>query len=103
MLAFIIMLLVTIPLTFLRGWVFIMLWSWFVTPVFNLPMLNMPVSIGLCTIIAYFTSVVGLDTATLKLELLGKSQTKVFTETVISSIIWSLMALGTGYVAHLFM
>ena len=97
------MLVICLPLTLLRGWVFLMLWSWFVTPVFNLPALNLAVSVGLCTLIGFFTSALGVDVSRIKQSVLDMDQNKLYIESVISSILWSLIALGTGFIAHLFM
>jgi hypothetical protein len=37
--------------TMLSGWVLTMLWAWFVTPTFGLPLLSIPQAIGLCLVV----------------------------------------------------
>jgi len=38
-----------------EGFVFLKLWAWFVVPTFGLPMLTIPVAIGLALLIGFLT------------------------------------------------
>ena len=38
----------------LKGYVLSVLWSWFIVPIFGLPVLSLPVAIGICIIIGMF-------------------------------------------------
>lgn len=42
--------------TILSGYVFSLIWKWFVVHQFGLPNLSIPISIGICYIIQYATS-----------------------------------------------
>jgi len=39
----------------LNGWVFSKLWLWFIVPVFELPVLNIPSAIGIGTVVSFLT------------------------------------------------
>ncbi len=39
----------------LNGWAFAVLWLWFVVPIFDVPQLTIPTSIGLMLVVAYLT------------------------------------------------
>lgn len=41
--------------TILNGWVFSILWEWFVAPVFGLPLLSIPAAIGVALCSSYLT------------------------------------------------
>jgi Na+(H+)/acetate symporter ActP len=72
------------------GYVLSILWGWFIVPTFGLPMLSIPVAIGLALIVSYLTKSV--------------SNTKTDWGWSISiAIITPLVALCMGYVVHSFM
>jgi hypothetical protein len=45
----------TAAITTWEGFVLTKLWAWFVVPTFGLPMLTVPVAIGICLIAAFLT------------------------------------------------
>lgn len=80
----------------LKGWALTVLWGWFVAPVFHLPQLSLPAAIGLGAIVSFLTWE-GVD---------AQEPERTRTERIARVIVvWSrpLLAVGFGWVVHLFM
>jgi predicted phage tail protein len=80
-----------------NGYVFSVMWGWFVVPAFHLPQVSVAVAIGISMIVGMLTHHLSQD------QEKKKSDT---TDAMISSFSWSflypLLMLAAGYVAHLF-
>lgn len=48
--------LIVVPLAILRGWVFSVLWGWFIVPIFGLPALGIATAIGVMFTVTYLVS-----------------------------------------------
>lgn len=80
----------------LKGWALTVLWGWFVAPVFHLPQLNLPAAIGLGAIISFLTWE-GVD---------AQEPQRTRTEKAArTAVVWArpLLAVGFGWIVHLFM
>jgi hypothetical protein len=79
----------------LKGWVFTILWAWFIYPVFDVPELLLLPAMGLSVVIGYISP---------------KSDSKEFTgfsnvlgRYITSAFIMPFMYLGIGWIVTLFM
>lgn len=78
--------------TMLRGLVLVKLWAWFMVPQFGVHPLTIPVALGIAAILYLLTMSMG-----------NKGQAYTTMESVIISVVTSLMALGCGWIYRLFM
>lgn len=76
----------------LRGWVMSILWAWFITP-FGLPAIGIAWAIGLSAVATMFTANLA-DTS----DKDGDTGSKL-----LQPIVFSLLALFMGWIAHTFM
>jgi Na+(H+)/acetate symporter ActP len=72
------------------GYVLSILWGWFIVPTFGLPMLSIPVAIGLALIVSYLT------------KQMAESRV-AWGYTFSMALVVPLVALCMGYVVHSFM
>ena len=90
---FILMSLFLLPVfIFLRGLTIALLWQWFISPTFNLPLLSIPVAYGLALISSFLTHPLRLN------EYTEKERLTVF----IYGFINPLITMGIGYIVYLF-
>lgn len=90
---------VSISTAILRGWVLVMLWGWFVIPVFeDAPRLTIPAAIGLSYIVFFVTAQYIENPSDRDLSLVAKTIRGVG-----YSVMLSIAALAFGFVVHLFM
>lgn len=98
MIAFILFIVLSIPVAIYRGLTLSMLWAWFISPYFNLPELNIPIAIGISYIASLLTFHPRFDI---------KSESNDPTMVVICSSIFTLVMcslfLLSGYVVSLFL
>jgi len=80
----------------LSGYVLSILWGWFITPTFGLPLLSIPIAIGLSLVIRYLTQ--DYNNTKNKDESFAYSLCKA----LIYSTIKPLFALLMGWVVKLF-
>lgn len=73
------------------GFVLSVLWRWFISSLFNLPLLTIPYAIGISTIIGY-----------LRPYKKTKTDKDDFQELLIAAIVRPLLFLLLGYIIHLF-
>jgi len=80
----------------LKGWVLSILWSWFIVPTLGLPILSIPIAIGISIVVGLLTHQYNdFNTTDTKMsELIGKS--------IGHSIIGPLLTLFVGWVVHSF-
>lgn len=80
-----------------NGWALSILWDWFVTSVFDVPSLNVPIAIGLSIVIGYLTA----STPDLDKKTESKSEGE-FVQSVCTSVMYSflrpLIILGVGWI-----
>lgn len=79
-----------------NGYAISVLWGWFITPVFGLPILNIPQAIGLGLIITFLTQAIDCR----KDE--DDTKTQII-KSIFIIILRPLFALLIGYIVHLFM
>jgi len=78
----------------LKGLVLVKLWSWFIVPVFGLPILSTPQAIGISLVIQYF---VGVNNGTKD----NTREEKV--KGIINLFLMPIIALLLGFVVKLFL
>ena len=78
--------------TILRGFVLVQLWAWFVVPQFGLAPLPFANALGLGLIVTYLTY---------KIDTKGDPNYS-FIGVMSVGVLWSLMALGFGFIYSLF-
>ena len=88
-------LLLLIVTTVLSGFVFTILWGWFIVPTFGMQDLRVIEGIGIMFIIGFVKAKIEKDDD-------GDIFEKMLTS-VVFSIFWCLMALGIGYIISQFM
>lgn len=91
---FAVLLLIIIPAILLRAWVITWMWLWFAVP-FGLPAIGMAWAVGLSSFAALFTT----KPASAKDEDAWDAMAKAAGVMFVSP----LLALGTGWIAHLAM
>lgn len=82
----------------LKGFVLSKLWLWFIVPIFNLPILSIPIAIGISIIVAMLTYQI-IDT---KPDDNVEKDVKEWANAV-ATIIVPLLFLLEGYIVTLFM
>jgi hypothetical protein len=79
------------------GYVFSVMWGWFVVPTFHLPQVSVAVAIGISMIIGMLTHHLSQD---------GEKKKSDTADAIISSFSWAflypLFVYGIGYVVHSF-
>ena len=83
--------------TILNGFVFSILWKWFMVPTLGLPMIGIVQSIGIATMVGYLTN------HNIAKENDDEDKIEKYTRLVVISIFRPLLALLIGYIAHFFM
>lgn len=78
---------------FLRGWVLIWLWTWFIIPL-GMPSINFWQALGISLVAAFLTY---------ELNISGDDPKEEAVVTLIKSISMSLMAILVGFIYQLFM
>lgn len=76
-----------------HGWVFSILWSWFVVPTFGLPALSVANAIGIRFMARTLSS----------LKLKDDSKKEKFSDWCLTTIMYPFVILGFGYIIHSFM
>ena len=82
----------TIGLMFLRAFVFLKLWAWFVIPSFALPMLNYPKTIGLTIMIGFLST-----------QKTDKDGLDGIIKGLFNGLVYTLVGLGMACIVHFFM
>ena len=85
-------LLLFVPTIILRGWVLSILWGWFITPALSVPVPSIPICLGLSLIGPMLVGTVSLN----------RSKEKLLVDTILTSVVVSLLSLGFGWIIHLF-
>jgi hypothetical protein len=86
---------ILIPLiAILQGWVFTVLWGWFVVPTFHAPELSIAVAIGLTIVVGMFRRV--------DIDMREKTSNEKLTE-AIATIVMPFVFLFLGWIVTLFM
>ena len=80
----------------LNGWVLSILWSWFVAPLFGLPLLSIPVAVGIAITVKMLTH--EYSDYTFK----GKNARELICKAIGHSIFGSLFVLFIGWIVTLF-
>ena len=80
-----------------QGWIICKLWTWFIVPTFALPVLSIPVAIG----IAVIASVIRGTTPSSKEEE-DFSTAKVLSRSIAHRLVIPFMSLAFGWAVHLF-
>jgi hypothetical protein len=75
----------------LHGWVFKILWWWFVAPVFGLPALTVAQALGIGLMVSFLTKQLGL----------AEKEREAW-ESVLESIAQPFLVLGFGWLVHQF-
>jgi uncharacterized membrane protein len=81
-------------LAVVRGWVLCWLWLWFIVPVFGLPHLSIVQAIGFSLVVNFLTA---------SLSEMKEEDKKPVSERAINGLIFNFIALGIGYIVHLFL
>ena len=83
--------------TIVGGYVFLQMWMWFILPVFKLPNLSMIDAIGLSFFVDYLK-----NNYNKKSDETEKDISKIALKGILTTIIWSVIILGLGYLLTLF-
>ena len=75
------------------GYILSILWSWFMVPIFGLPVLSVPAAIGVTIVFGYFIR--GVSMATAKKD--------EFTETIVTAFLTPLVFLFMGWIVKSFL
>lgn len=88
--AFVVSMLLWLPIAALWGWAISLLWEWFIVPAFNLPIILMHEALGLAVVMSLLTK--NVDT----------TDTRDYVEQLVSSniigVLRPLLAVGVGWV-----
>lgn len=79
------------------GYVLSILWGWFVVPTFGLPSLSVVTAIGIAIVVSYLTHQIYTGREE------KKEWSEKFADMIGYGILKPLIALGFGWVVHLFM
>ncbi len=82
-----------------NGWALTKLWGWFIVPVFHLPMLTLPMAMGLSLVVSFLTYQ-HQSTTTAKDDKEKKERSINF---FVLIFLRPLIVVGIGYVIHSFM
>lgn len=77
------------------GWVFAILWGWFILPFFHLPQISIALAIGLSMVVRMLTSSGTSDNS-------GKSASETFISLLVYSFLYPLLVLVMGAIVHAF-
>lgn len=80
----------------LNGWVLSILWGWFISPVFGIPVITVGQAIGLAMVVSYLTYQ-HVDSNTRK-----NDKTEFYVNIMVAVLLRPLITLGIGYIVHLF-
>lgn len=80
----------------LGGWTLTVLWSWFIVDLFDAPTLSIPSAIGICITVGFFAFSVSQDDN-------EKEAGEMIKDSVINSILRSVVCLSGGWVAAQFL
>lgn len=80
----------------LNGWVLSILWGWFISPVFGVPLITVGQAIGLAMVISYLTYQ-HVDSNTKK-----EDTTTQYVSIFVALILRPFITLGIAYIVHLF-
>jgi len=83
--------------TVLRGFVLVVLWSWFVVAHFHIAPLTIPVALGISLIVSFLTAHVDLDD-----KPTGQAKSRLY-KAISASLVVPIFTLALGWVYHLFM
>lgn len=86
----------------LMGWVLVVLWSWFVIPVFGLPALHMAYAVGLMLLVRYMTIVPDGDKIAEYKKLDVEERTERLMVNGALAVAFPLFVLGIGWIIHQF-
>ncbi len=92
----VVMVLATVPMMLLEGYVLSKLWSWFIVPVFALPILSVGQAVGIMVVVSMLTMHI-TDSSKEGESLVGKVLGQVF-----SSVFMRLWVWGIGYIVYCF-
>ena len=81
----------------LNGWVLSILWSWFIAPLFGLPLLSITTAIGMAIVIRLLTYQYSDD------MFKNKSMSELIGAVIGHSIFGPLLVLFIGWIVHCFM
>lgn len=90
-------LIVLVGSTIANGYVFSQLWSWFVVPTFALPVLSIPVAIGIAGIVRYLTHQIN------DLEEKKRTPSEQLFRSLSMTIFYPLFTYWFGAIVHHFM
>ncbi len=75
-----------------RGYVLTILWAWFIVPVFHLPVLTLLPAMGVALLVGFMTA-----------DSTGMKDEDAMGSAITTEFLSPLMALGLGWIIHLFM
>lgn len=78
----------------IHGWALSVLWSWFIVPIFSLPLLTIPQSIGVACVVALFKSIPSSNKDETTGEKVGK---------IVGGLIAPLFAVAFGWIVKGFL
>jgi hypothetical protein len=79
----------------LNGWAISVLWGWFVTPLFGLPLLTIPYAIGLGLVISMFIPSTASETK-------DKGWSEILIALIAKVVATPLAAIAMGWIVHSF-
>lgn len=85
--------------TLFHGFILTLLWSWFAVTIFHLPVLTLWPAIGIMTLIEFLTQRISTNAAAKDIEI-NKS---TIISSLSASIVYPLLSLLIGFIAHLMM
>ncbi len=80
-----------IPSKIAEGYVFTVLWGWFVVPTFNLPELSIPFALGICL-------VTSISTKSFRVGDIKSHKNAAMLDALVLMIMKPIFFLGTGYI-----
>jgi hypothetical protein len=80
------------------GYVLSVLWAWFLVPAFHVTSINIALAIGVSIVIRMLTFQVNQE----RDEKKERSKTELWTQTLVWSFLYPLLALGMGAIVHQF-
>jgi hypothetical protein len=96
LIGWLVLLIALIPQAIWSGYVLSVLWGWFISATFHIPELGIPAAIGLSMVVRYSTyQQVPADKA--------KTGTERAIEAIVIAFVNPALALGFGWIVHLFM
>lgn len=86
----------------IKGIVLQKFWIWFVIPIFNFPVLTLPLAIGICLVVSMLTYQFDFSKLKAKKDLSTDDEIKSWVATI-STVLLPLLYLLEGYIVTLFM